>query len=105
MTDRTKSRLALHVAELATDGLGDWLEDTGDDTLYESILDFDYLCGSDREIKEIHLLVSFGGPNIWVHITRDGLGTVHGYWGGERSECVSPHDLRDVFDYYAEALS
>ncbi len=37
-------------------------------------------------IQNISLLVSFGGPNIWVDVEESGDLTVRGYWGNEKVE-------------------
>lgn len=46
-------------------------------------LDTEYVINSQNEITTIRLLVTFGGPNIWVEL--DGVNaTIEGYWGGDK---------------------
>jgi len=45
----------LHIPEYKD--VGDWLN--------ENILDFSVLLGSRKDILEMHLAVTIGGPNVW----------------------------------------
>ena len=54
---------------------------TAMDYIFEA-LDIEYVVSSDKKnCLGARILVSFGGPNIWIN-TREGI--VEGYWWGER---------------------
>ena len=55
---------------------------TGYDYL-DDVLDIMYIVGSDGTYYGAEILVTFGGPNIYVE-TRDN--TVRGYWGGDKAQ-------------------
>ena len=46
------------------------------------VLDIEYTINSDRTYKGARVLVSFGGPNIWINTLAD---QVEGYWWGDKS--------------------
>jgi len=82
-----------------------WMVDDHDDVFEEmaaSVLDAMYLYNTKGELAELQLLISYGGPNIWMHLTPDGRCTVKGYWGGERAVAICTHEP-DLFDYFAAA--
>lgn len=59
----------------------DWLEDA---------LDIEYIVGSDRRYLGARVLVTCGGPNIWVNTrTR----TVEGYWWTDHAEASFTDNL------------
>lgn len=82
-----------------------WMVDHSDD-LYEemagSVLDAMYLYDMKGELAEVQLLIAYGGPNIWLHLTPNGRCTVKGYWGGDRAVANGTHEP-DLFDYFAAA--
>jgi len=47
-------------------------------------LDIEYYIGSDGEYRGARLLVTFGGPNIWVDVKTN---YVEGYWGMDSYSC------------------
>lgn len=47
------------------------------------VLDIEYRVGSDREYRSAELLVTFGGPNIWIDTKRN---MVVGAWWGDHYE-------------------
>jgi len=50
----------------------------------ETVLDFQWVVASDRQtMLGCHLLVAWGGPNIWIDTQ---AGVVSGYWGRDRAE-------------------
>ena len=65
----------------------------------EDILDINYVVGCDREYLGAQIMVTWGGPNIYIH-TRSC--TVKGYWGSDRAQWgyVDNIDL----DYVCEEL-
>lgn len=47
----------------------------------ENVLDINYLIDREKNYKGARLLVSWGGPNIWIDtFTKE----VQGYWGGDQ---------------------
>ena len=46
-------------------------------------LDIEYIIGSDGDYRGARVLVSFGGPNIWINTKRS---VVEGYWWGDNCE-------------------
>ena len=68
----------------------------------DGMLDIEYIVSDDAEYRGARVLVSFGGPNIWIN-TRTNM--VEGHWW-EESASVSYDDaiglddtLRDFWDY------
>jgi ABC-type uncharacterized transport system auxiliary subunit len=43
-------------------------------------------------------MVAGGGPEIWVHISEDGSGSVEGYWWGDRYTAILTDDPMGVFE-------
>lgn len=56
-------------------------------------LDFNYILNSDRTYKGAHLLVAFGGPNIWVDTSTK---TVTGGWWGDSYSATYSMDEMDI---------
>jgi hypothetical protein len=61
------------------------------------VYDFRWLIDSDGDVIECQLMVAGGGPEIWVHISEDGSGSVEGYWWGDRYTARITDDPMDVF--------
>ena len=68
----------------------------------DGMLDIEYIVSDDAEYRGARILVSFGGPNIWIN-TRTNM--VEGHWW-EESASVSYDDaiglddtLREFWDY------
>ena len=51
------------------------------DDLMESVLDIEWITHNDHKYKAARLLVTFGGPNVWVNLQTN---TVDGYWGCDK---------------------
>jgi len=51
------------------------------DKLMESVLDIEWITHNDHKYKAARLLVTFGGPNVWVNLQTN---TVDGYWGTDK---------------------
>ena len=64
------------------EGQPDDFTPTGYDYL-DDVLDIKYIVGSDGTYYGAEIMVTFGGPNIYVD-TRDN--TVYGYWGSDRAQ-------------------
>ena len=64
------------------EGKPDDFTPTGYDYL-DDVLDIKYIVGSDGTYYGAEIMVTFGGPNIYVD-TRDN--TVYGYWGSDRAQ-------------------
>ena len=58
----------------------------------QDVIDIEYICTSNKEYKGARIMVTFGGPNIWINTrTRQ----VEGSWWGE--SCVISYET-DSFD-------
>lgn len=70
-----------------SDWAKDWVEANEEEpTAYDWLsdcLEITYHCTAARDYLGARVLVSYGGPNIWVD-TR--FCTIEGYWGGTRVE-------------------
>jgi hypothetical protein len=89
--------LADTLREDAPEDIGEWLE---------GILDYDLTYGSDRQLRSVRLLVTFGGPNAWIIF--DGRNaTVQASWYSDMVE-VNVYDAPlsgPVFDYFMDVLA
>jgi hypothetical protein len=74
-----------HIADTIANGFGDdELNYDGEpmsafDYLQDA-LDIEYVIGSDKRYLGARVLVTFGGPNIWINTRTK---QVEGYWWGE----------------------
>lgn len=82
------------------------LDETGQepgDTMYASyylsdVLDVQYIVSSNKEYLGARILVSFGGPNIWINTHTN---VVEGYWWG--ASAFAPFvDEMGLDDFLAE---
>ena len=71
-------------------GLYDWAED---------ILDIEYRCGSDKELRSVQIMVTCGGPNIYVDTATK---SVELYWWGDRASYPISYDAAAELDAWAE---
>lgn len=71
-------------------GLYDWAED---------ILDIEYRCGSDRSLRSVCVMVTCGGPNIYVDTATK---QVELYWLGDRASYPISYDAAAALDEWAE---
>jgi hypothetical protein len=83
-------------------------EDTLDDPYeyLDSVLDYELTYTSQKELKSVRLLVSFGGPNAWVIF--DGTSaTVQASWYSDMVEVYVPEaPLSDpIFEYFEQNYS
>lgn len=70
--------------------LYDWAED---------IMDIEYRCGSDKIYRSVCVMVTCGGPNIYVDTaTRQ----VELYWWGDRASYPISYDAAAALDDWAE---
>ncbi len=65
----------------------------------QDVLDIKYIINSDRSFKGARLLVTFGGPNIWVDTSTN---MVEGYWWNEHYEFDYKTDALGLDDYCEE---
>jgi hypothetical protein len=70
--------------------LYDWAED---------ILDIEYRCGSDKELRSVQIMVTCGGPNIYVDTASK---SVELYWWGDRASYPISYDAAAELDAWAE---
>ena len=76
------------------------LVDALDKFLNEDILDIYFIVGLDCKVREVGVLVAFGGPNVYVKTDGTNV-TVEGYWGGH-SYTTQGRDNIGLFDYLRE---
>ena len=69
------------------------------DDLMEGVLDIEWITNNDHTYKAARLLVTFGGPNIWVNLQTN---TVDGYWWGDTCKCPFVDNIG--LDDYLEEL-
>lgn len=66
----------------------------------QTILDFTYELDSKRRVIGGSLLLSFGGPNIWLDLRS---GRVDGYWWGDHAQAFVTN--REQLDELIECMS
>lgn len=71
-------------------GLYDWAED---------ILDIEFRVNSDRELRSVQIMVTCGGPNIYVDTATK---SVELYWWGDRASYPISYDAAAGLDEWAE---
>ena len=69
---------------------GDYLSD---------ILDYRYTISSSKEYIGAHILVAFGGPNIWINTVDK---CVEGYWGSDEVKRYYYEDELGLCEYMEE---
>lgn len=70
------------------------------------VLDYRTLRSSSGEIMELHLLVGFGGPNIWQVIDESGNCETRVSWWGTTGRGEDRHELyARIFEYMAEVIA
>lgn len=80
---------------------GDDLWENGEPTAWEyseRALDVEYVISSQREFLGVRLLITFGGPNIWID-TR--TMEVEGHWWGDKASAKFD-DALDLHGYWEE---
>lgn len=71
-------------------GLYDWAE---------NVLDIEYRCGSNKEFRSVQIMVTCGGPNIYVDTATK---SVELYWWGDRASYPISYDTANALDEWAE---
>lgn len=61
-----------------------------------NVLDYRLTIDSSKQYLGAHILVAFGGPNIWIN-TMDKC--VEGYWGGDEVKRYYTEDNLGICDY------
>ena len=78
--------------DLAEDGdydVTDWI--SGFDYL-QDVLDINWILNNDKTFRSARILVTFGGPNIWVNFETS---KVEGYWWGDYAEASFSGEFAD----------
>ena len=73
-------------------------DDDGECSGYDYLsddLDFEWILNSDRTLKGARILVSFGGPNIWINTVTE---QVEGYWGSDTAILGYRNDRLEIGD-------
>ena len=69
----------------------------------KDVLDINYIVESNRKTyKAARVLVTFGGPNIWIDTLHQ---RVEGYWWGEYAEARYTEDVLGLDDCLGELFS
>ena len=75
-------------------------DDDEDENPYDDVLDFTHRIGSNGEVKSVELLVTYGGPNIYVDTSDN---KVKGYWGGKYAESsINMYASQEITDLWEE---
>ena len=67
----------------------------------EDCLDIEYTIASDKTYKGVSVLVTFGGPNIYINTN---TGRVELFWWGETAQYSLDRDAVDAVDEWAEEM-
>lgn len=62
---------------------------------FEDALDIEYTIGSDMKYRGVCVMVTCGGPNIYINTNS---GAVELYWGGDSARCYLMPDLVDAIN-------
>jgi hypothetical protein len=107
MSIEDTNRLQSHVdsiAETLSNGFDGYMQENEYDevqTAYDylnDVLDIQYIVNGKGEYLGARVLVSFGGPNIWVDTQRK---IVEGYWWGDYAK-ASFNDYMDIDEALSE---
>ena len=66
---------------------------------FEDCLDIEYRCGSDKEYRSACIMVTCGGPNIYIDTATK---QVELYWWGDRASYPISYDAAAAVDEWAE---
>lgn len=72
------------------------------DEFLNNVLDLEFKVGSDKSFRGAELLITFGGPNIYVVVNSNGYAKVEGYWGGEHYDRGLSSEAGDMLYNWAE---
>jgi hypothetical protein len=90
------------IADMLSNGFGDEKNSDGEDfsafDYLQDALDIEYIVNSKGDYLGARVLVTFGGPNIWVNTRTN---TVEGHWWGD-SASASFTDNIDLDDALSE---
>lgn len=81
------------------DDLDDLDEATIWDYLEDNTLDIEYTINSDLSYKAARVLITFGGPNIYIDTNTS---RVELYWGSSKAYAYIEYRTRDAIDAYFE---
>ena len=68
---------------------------------FEDALDIEYRVGSDKQLRSVCIMVTCGGPNIYIDTATK---QVELYWWGDRASYPIDHDVCDEIDNYFEEI-
>lgn len=68
---------------------------------FKDVFDIEYRVGSDKELRSVSLMVTCGGPNIYVDTAKK---AVLLYWWADRVEYPLSHAVCEEIDAWAEEL-
>lgn len=68
--------------------------------LDENALDIRYVANAKRELLDCQILVTFGGPNVWIDTEKNGVAV---YWGSKQNVAPFHGDTKwEILDYMEE---
>lgn len=71
------------------------------DYIAEEALDYTYTINSDRSYRACRLLITFGGPNVYIDTLEK---EIQLYWGGEKETEWLPTEIADEIDTVMEEM-
>lgn len=66
---------------------------------FSDCLDIEFRCGSDKEFRSVRIMVTCGGPNIYIDTATK---QVELYWWGDRASYPISYDAAAAVDEWAE---
>lgn len=68
---------------------------------FEDVLDIEYRIGSDKQLRSVQIMVTCGGPNIYIDTASK---QVELYWWGDRASYPIENDVCDEIDDFFEEI-
>lgn len=71
------------------------------DYISEDVLDLNYIINADKSYKAVSLLITFGGPNIYIDTWEKEIKL---FWGGEKETLWLPSEITEEIDSVMEEI-
>lgn len=65
------------------------------DYISQDVLDFNYIINADKSYKSCSLLITFGGPNIWINTDDQ---QIQLFWAGDHETLWLPSEICNAID-------
>ena len=102
MTQQTKTQTTQEMLEEHMESIAEGFQTAEDaQNLFDDdgILDIEYKVDRFGRLKAADVLITSGGPNIWIEVDIDGRSTLEGSWGRGRYDANLPVSFgRALFD-------